>query len=1122
MLHLQRASAGSGKTFLLAKTFIRNFLAYKNESGKYALRENIGDAHGQILAITFTNKATNEMKQRIVDRLADLAGITGKPAEKTDYLKDFIRDFGVDEQRIRQQALRALKLLLHSYSLFQVSTIDSFFQLILRTFANDTDLNDNYQVELNDAYIAQMGVDSILFAVKDDKSESNQKISYWIEKIVAEKLQKGKSWNPFNKNVVTKGGVYNELVSFTKILYKESFKEIQQELSNYFEKDGDIFHLIERLQEYGNSAVSEPRQNAMNTAKKIEGILTQNGETAACCYNGFSSLLNNIIKANDIKSVRTSLEGAKTLKFMNGEIPLFMKSRDKKNELSSLMPELPQLATEMIFAAEKWMKCEKTNVTNISKLHYLGILKDILKYIKEFRNENNLILLSDTNQLLKQIINEDDAPFIYERIGSYINHYLIDEFQDTSQLQWENLRPLLLESISAHHDNLIIGDVKQSIYRFRNAEPDLIDRKVPNDSSLDIRLFGNTPAENMNWRSAKEIVEFNNAFFKSFVEYIDKEKPSERKLSDMYGNVQQDIRHQDKKGYVEINITEGTCYDGMGPLVAELLSRGYKQKDIVFLVNRNTEADQLVKHLLEYNKSRSAEDQINFISEDSLCISESHAVKIIISILHAIANGMQGESEESSKSKNIDFTNLSCVYHFHMSKNPNLKPIDVINAFVDGDLGKLRIDEFLTEMQTVALPALVESIAKTFASDFLEDDACYVAAFQDMVIDYCEKYPSDISSFLKWWNSVGVKTSISSPEGTNAVAIMTIHKSKGLEYDCVIMPTCMWGFSPNPNFSETLWVKPNVDNLSSDFNRDMLPPYIPIEASPTLIDTPYETEYNAYLDNVKVDMLNKTYVAFTRAKKELYVFAPVSKKIDGHKGIAKCDYMGYYINEVVSKWGMPGLQDLWYEINDGCVLIKYGYPVCKDDDNENKSEEKVKRINNYYVNTSLDLLKYVSDKDDSIYDEDEDPDPRSQGNVLHYIMSKIRIPEDLHNAVLSAKVRGLINPDQAEKYEHQLKYMLEKTEMRQWFDPSLEIINECPILSGKERINYRPDRVIIKPDNEIVVIDYKFGIVNASKYSDQVKNYVDLLQRVERFKGCSIKCCLCFLADPEHPDIIWL
>ena len=204
MLHLQRASAGSGKTFMLAKTFIRNFLAKKDENGKYVLREHIGDSHSEILAITFTNKATNEMKQRIVDKLADLAGITNKPAEKTDYLYDFMKEFKVDEQCIRNQAMKGMKKLLHSYSFFQISTIDSFFQTVLRTFANDIDLNDNYQIELNDTYVAQMGVDATLTTVNDEKSINNKKIIHWINKIVAEKLQKGQSWNPFNKNIDAK------------------------------------------------------------------------------------------------------------------------------------------------------------------------------------------------------------------------------------------------------------------------------------------------------------------------------------------------------------------------------------------------------------------------------------------------------------------------------------------------------------------------------------------------------------------------------------------------------------------------------------------------------------------------------------------------------------------------------------------------------------------------------------------------------------------------------------------------------------------------------------------------------------------------------------------------------
>ena len=1118
MLHLQRASAGSGKTFMLAKTFIRNFLAKKDENGKYVLREHIGDSHSEILAITFTNKATNEMKQRIVDKLADLAGITNKPAEKTDYLYDFMKEFEVDEQCIRNQAMKGMKKLLHSYSFFQISTIDSFFQTVLRTFANDIDLNDNYQIELNDTYVAQMGVDATLTTVNDEKSINNKKIIHWINKIVAEKLQKGQSWNPFNKNIDAKGGVYKELISFTKIIYKETFKVIQDELLQYFEENVDIFDVINSLNAQGNALVVTCRDRCKDDAKEIENILASHGENSDCCYRGFSTLLKHIIVGEDLSAISKSLSGGNTRKFLNNEISLFAKSHDKNNRLTNLMPKLPKLAFEMIEKAEEWVKVAKLNSINISKLHYLGILKEILGNIKEFREENNLILLSDTNQFLQKIIGEEDAPFIYERIGTFINHYLIDEFQDTSQLQWNNLRPLLLESISKDYDSLIIGDVKQSIYRFRNAEPDLIDREVPNDKALNVSLHGMTPAENMNWRSAKEIVEFNNIFFKKIVAFLDETMPSCRPLAKMYDNVEQEIHYKEKSGYVEINISEENAYDKIGELITNILSRGYKQKDIVLLIDKNKDAEDLIAALFEYNKNLLSPDQkINFISEETLCISESYGVKIIISILHSIA---KNNSSDINSKEVIDLVDFTRIYHYHMAKDSNLEPIEAIEMILNKKCEELPISKMLSSMHTVALPAIVEAVAKEFIpEEILIKEACYIAAFQDMIIDYCEKFPTDVPSFLNWWDNTGSKMSLSSPEGTDAVSIMTIHKSKGLEFNCVILPTCEWGFKPNSFFNETLWVKPVVANYSKDINTTLMPPYIPIDATTKLIGTPYEKIYKDYLDTIKVDMLNKTYVAFTRAKKELYIFSSVKTIEEKEENVKQADNMGYYINKVVKDGGIYSKYEFDQENHQ--ITIKYGEPTILDNNDDCKDKKnKIGRITGYKINTTLDLLKFKSDKDDSIFDEEEDPDPRSEGNVLHLIMSNVVVSSDLHKSVLEAMVKGLINPVQAQQYEQKLLMMIEKTEMKQWFDPSLKVINERPILSNGKSINYRPDRIVIMPDNKIAVIDYKFGVLKLERYSNQIRNYVNLLNNVDEYRGYTIEGYICYISDPDNPEII--
>lgn len=1137
MLYLQRASAGSGKTFTLAKTFIRSFLAEKDERGNYRLKKTIGDSHGRILAITFTNKATNEMKQRIVDKLADLAGVTGKPDEKTDYLKDFAEEFGVSKKDIRRQAMSALKTLLHTYSEFQVSTIDSFFQLVLRSFANDTDLNDNYRIELNDSYIAQIGVDATLSEVKTTGSDKAKRIRNWIGKIVDEKLLTGDTWNPFNKSGGSNNtGIYGELIAFTQLIYKESFKEIQKELTDYFEQGTDILELTRQMKQYGELQVSDSRRIAVVNAQKIIGDLTRNGFDLDCCFIGFATFIKGVLKAEKKLTPPIMEITGNVKKFYDGDKDLFTKKSDKENKLTEKFPDLAETARDMIANVEKWRDAGLLYETNISKLHYLGILQEIMLSIKEFRDENNVIPISETNQLLRRIINDDDAPFIYERIGSYINHYLIDEFQDTSQLQWDNLRPLLLESTANNNDNLIIGDVKQSIYRFRNAEPDLIDREVPTDKVLNVMLRGNSPEENKNWRSACEIVEFNNKFFSDLSKYIDKTLPlMNRTLEDMYVGVCQEIRYKDLPGYVKVRLEKDKAYKNMGDLVAEILSRGYQQKDIAFLVNRKSDGMELISEIMEYNKDKDEQSKINIISEESLLISESRAVKIIISILQSIADGMAEAESKSTALENtggqelhrkIDLTVFVRNYNYFISKNPDLTALDAIEAFLSGEFEDLKIDEMLAEMQTVALPALIETIAKKFVEpEILNDNASYVAALQDVVLDYCESYPSDVASFLKWWNSNKNSCSISSPEGTNAVNIMTIHKSKGLEFDCVILPDADWNFEPEGNHVETLWVNPVMpDEFKSNPNYLQLPPVVPIDTNKKLEFTPYREAYAEYLDKVKVDQLNKTYVAFTRAKRELYVYSTIGfdKPKSGQQSKPSLsNRLGYCLYEMLHT--AENNEKTQTDAGDDCFLFTYGKPTQpKVDVFENKEENKPLLIKSYNVNLSPDMLVFKTDSDDSIFDEEDDPDPRSVGNILHLIMSKINHPEDLHRAVLTVKARGLINDDQAAVYENKLARTLASEEMKEWFADDVRIITERPILSKAVRINYRPDRVVVMPDNTVIVIDYKFGQKNVQRYAGQVTNYMELLHSIDEFKKAEIKGCLCFLGRSEHPDVVFL
>ena len=1137
MLQLQRASAGSGKTYTLTKIYLRDYLAKKvgtdsNGNGVYRLRTEteMKAIHGRILAITFTNKATNEMKQRIVRALADLAGITGLADKDINYLSDFVAEFATTVDKVKEAATTALNILLHGYSDFQVSTIDSFFQTVLRTLAVETDRNDTYQIELDDKYLSQMGVDSMLSQIKspaDDKTAKEERFNakLWIKNLVTDMLTKEGMWNPFS------GSLYKELIKFSNLFHSEEYKDkVEPALMQYFETVPDLRKVYqdlkdaqhkdyncckEKLEEAQSDflqLIPDPQNylNKRNYQKLWQEVVPEMGKVAFKCGSKINELTEN---------------GDDTQPFTN------------INQIYA--PNYPGIVSKMIAirdAMSDWEEVDNFWKNNNRKIYYLGFIKAIKDNINKFREENNIIPLNETNRILKDIINDDDTPFIYERIGSYLNHFLIDEFQDTSSLQWHNLEPLVKNSLGEGHDNLIIGDVKQSIYRFRNAEPMLIQKTVPQNFSDICKICGNTPEDNTNWRSSREVVKFNNALFEKLVKHFTNDKDDRVisvDLADMYSNVAQDVaaKNKEKPGYVEVSLfndegIEDSLYDHACDLVQKLLKKGYHQSDIAFLVDTNSQGEKLIASIFDYNKKNEGKDgckSIRVISEESLRISESKAVKLIVSVLEKLVANAEtsGAKPDDKKRRYIQQSDFMCNYNYIRSAHPDMTPSEILaECFKSGKSNDV-FAKVLKQMKTLALPALVENIISSFLDDDVKKaDAAFISAFQDKVLDYCQNYPSDVASFLRWWNESASGASISSPEGIDAVQVMTIHKSKGLEFKCVIIPNAKWKFEikryPTP---PTIWVEPK---LPEGVKIENLPPFLPIELSNALVDTVYEEDYRRERDKVIIDQLNKTYVAFTRAVDELYIFAKQGEK-----------HIGSFLNTAFDGWAVPysggdvdSNEFTHFRADSECEdslftdVYRIG-GVTEADVAKWKKEAKEKKANtvepttieSYYVNASTNIISNGDDRDaeedgeietenaTALLDEYESEKHRLEGKKLHAIMEQVVTIDDLPKAIRSMRVKGRISRKEAEDFEKRLRERIGREEVARWFDPAQSVIAERTILCS-DKANRRPDRIVITPDGDVEVIDYKFGERhNEAQYVRQVRRYIDLLQSIKSADG---------------------
>lgn len=1167
MLQLQRASAGSGKTFTLAKKYIWYLIAIKDkEKGDaWRLRTNpeINDGLKRILAITFTNKATNQMKQRIVQKLADLARadsprqLTDEEMGKIDYLRDFTRDLGVAPRSVGRAAKTALSVLLNDYSDFKVSTIDSFFQTVLRTFAYESNLNDAYQVEIDNDFIAAAAVNATLNEI--DASEYDSIPSFWLHRLMAEETEKGtKNWNVFQKST-SDSSIYTRLLDSVKRLESEDFKSVREKLDEYFEKSDSPDPL--RIA-YGNAEaqIRRPVERALARAKKAAAELRflfqkNNLDPAETALRYMAGHLEKI----PAYTSETPLSKFFSPINMEGKSSVFKTSGKSKTPVASCPDDAVMLekARDMYDAYSEFLSLLNSSDWHHWKIYapqipYLGLIGVTRRMMKEYLDANNTIQLGETNSMLRRIIGDDDAPFIYERLGARLNHFLIDEFQDTSRLQWENLLPLLTESNGRDEDNLIIGDAKQSIYRFRNADPSLITEAVPEAFPLRIDA-GMSRQENTNWRSDRTIVEFNNYFFHALMsrvaEISEETFPHEGEngefkptvdFRNLYSNVSQYPSHRDREGFIEVNFLEAPdaapdsrkrlrkltseekteymrreALSRLGPLIDSLLARGYRQSDIAVLVRINSLAKEVIETLVKYNNTPGISRRIEFISEESLLVSSSEAVSIIIGVLEKMAEGYAASDYDREDRQKTRWEDIRCNFNFYAMRHPSLSTAEQVKGFLSEESPADAVSEMLRTMQTVALPALVEAITENFVpEDMRRSQGVFIAALQDIVLEFTESKPADISSFIDWWRSKGMSRSISSPEGTDAVQVMTIHKSKGLEFKCVIIPFDDTSIIPRKK-SEWKWVRP------SDRFMDMgFPPFVPVATVPALMETIHRDVYYRFFELSTMDMLNAYYVAFTRAVSELYIFtrrpSEKSKESASTLGSTLWEFFSESpdsrfsdkIDETRAGVGNPEAREYmlqpgsahWNEDSTTFFVGSKREIISNRHDHVSAPSVVSRVIEEYHVDSSPSVLRYVEGDDNEattqIPDAD-DPDPRSEGNILHSILSMVKTPADLHRAVLRHKMRGIITGIQAQEWEESLRKAISHPDTAPWFSSGWRVFNERDIIFPGLK-NRRPDRILISPDNrKAIIIDYKFGEIPTGKsHVRQVQGYMAGLTEV--------------------------
>ena len=933
-----KASAGSGKTYNLALQYITHLLFTTSEgSGRLLPRRAPGDtrpinAHRLLLAITFTNKATNEMKERIVNELYLLA----QPGAKSDYLQQFIDGSGLPESRIRELARLALNELLFDYSNFNVSTIDSFFQSILRNFARELDRDFNYDIQLEEDYAVRVAVHNFLLSLGHEGQPTQ--VDQWVKEYQRHMIRddaKTKDWKFFND-----GG---DLFGFAKQIKSELFRSRMDEIRAYLSKvddDGALRSDFTRINAF-KKYLHDVAESLETPVKDILETLTRELDTVRDGLSGSKSFKKWLIKG-DMSPLSSTLAKADDV-VIKGQ---FLKDFQPDDALTARLLEL----VTRYFRLWPWVPFLKSIEDDLGSL---GLLAMIDRYLEEYRHESNSILIGDTNELIGAVL-ESGSDFVFERVGSTILHFMIDEFQDTSAKQYENFSHLLHESLSSGHFNMLIGDAKQSIYRFRNADLTVFRERVGEDFSRYIyepQVEEGAP-RSVNYRSSRNIIEFNNSLFE-FVRHHYGDNPV---VTTTYGDVRQGLSPgidvKKVPGYVRVitgnygQLLTDPVIGGAAALLpvaeddnpdvvkVETLIPGYLLRlheryewgQIGILVNTHAQGNKLVECILEYNKHTTGEN-ISIISGESLLLNNSPIIRRIIAMLRFIDVSQFSRSDDDDDTEAMTDDTIGrrilkkrmSDQRLYVALNDFIQQISAKPEATDEETG-LMLADCLSRSAVVALPEnddnpqpvaslldellpsdselttlvnIVETIIAHFKKDpkgtnDVDRETAFLLAFQDCVMQFTtQRNGGSVREFLKYWDEKKSKFSVGMPDSQNAVNIMTIHAAKGLEFDCVLIPYADWELTDNSK-EHSYWMPKEVfaDALTAlptdaaPCDSAIVPPLLHVSKkfcrelmNGELVAGEMKKFYDKQQTDLLVENLNKTYVAFTRPCSEMHIFS---------------------------------------------------------------------------------------------------------------------------------------------------------------------------------------------------------------------------------------------------------
>ena len=1015
--HLYNASAGSGKTFTLVKDYIKILLTTNNDA-----------AFQQILAITFTNKAANEMKERVMDNIRAMAR-----GEKNDMADLICKETGLDPNSVQPKAQNILHAILQNYAAFNIVTIDTFTHRIVRSFAIELGLTNNFEIELEENLWINEAIEQVISKVGLDQDITKVLLDFALEQ-----ADQDRSWD-----------VGRDLKDMAKILHNENDQPYLAGLQDKTVKDFLNF----RNQLY---------KGLKEIAGEYERIGNEGLELIASAgleHNDFfsSMLPKHFIQLRDDYKNLKFFETALKRRIENGETYSRNKPEKTRQKIEQILPKLEGLYYE----SENFYRCFLLQDLLLKSITSLAVLSEINKALSEIREENNIHFLSEFNQLIHKHLKEQPAAFIYEKIGEKFKYYFIDEMQDTSVLQWNNLIPLIDNALSSQEAGLLlVGDAKQSIYRWRGGRPEQFIQLADNDG-------GSEKAQNpfqtekevfnldTNYRSYHEIIQFNNSFFSHIAPLFDH---ADHRTLYQIGNRQKN--NALRGGFVQIEFLEGRLNnkirDEIIPQKVVEIIENLRGKTVLnkicILVRKATQGAVIAKYLSGHG--------IQITSADSLLLKNDSKIDFLLNVMRYLSNF-------EDKNAKFDFLyflhrhwNISMEKHDFIAGLINLEPLSLFEKLEDFGLKNSMFFRW-----NLSLYDMAEQIIRSF--ELISKTNVYVQSFLDLILQFSETRSQSLADFLVYWDEKSDKWSIPSIENSDAVQILTIHKAKGLEFEIVIVPYDLQ-VSETRN-SDKVWY-----DLTDFADRDDFPWfYLPYKKELAYTGTEGEKIVQSHTEQQQLDNFNLIYVAFTRAIQQLYIIGEAEAKGD-------LKSMSGYLQDFLSKQGF--LEEEKYLYTFGSDELIQG----------KKAEVKVLpwEPGRDFISTSWQEHDITIASTAISEGEFKQHEAISYGNLVHEILAKVISKNDVEPVFQQYLFRGILKKEQLEELKQLVYSIVENPALHMFYEPDNKVITERELINEGKEI-FIPDRLVFE-GNRVTVIDYKTGR-QEEKYISQIEQYAKLL-----------------------------